>query len=112
MGEDLEIHKPLSLEDLEIRYQNIRKNNPKVKNCSVEYCPNPRDSTPLMGEDTCCAYHRLLFDFWCGDTPENVVVMTKYQRRESFDVWLASKSKELLDEIVLRMMSEPINWEC
>lgn len=56
----------ITLEDLEIRYRNIRKQNPRVRQCSVSGCKNPRDRVPLpifLGEDTCCAYHRLLFDF-------------------------------------------------
>ena len=103
---------PLSLEDLEIRYRNIRKSNPKIKNCSVKGCPNPRDSTPLLGKDTCCAYHRLLFDFWSSDVVPNILTLTKGQRREGFSSWLSATGQAELEKMVLRMMKEPINWEC
>jgi len=105
----------LTLKDFEIRYKNIRKQNPKVKQCSVNGCHNPRDSTPSFGESTCCAYHRLLFDFWSADVvPDKFHHYLKSQkgRRRAFTNWLNRVGKEVLDKIVLRMAHEPINWEC
>lgn len=106
----------VTLEDFEIRYRNIRNQNQKVKKCSVKGCNNPRDSTPLLGEDTCCAYHRLLFDFWmCDIAPirgHNVVLMSQKGRRRAFTNFLNRTGKEDLDRIVLEMAQEGINWEC
>ena len=101
----------VSLEDLEIRYKNIREQNPKVKKCSVKGCNNPRDSTPLLGGDTCCAYHRLLFDFWFCD-----VRVRNYKNREAqgkaFENWLKRIGKKTQNELALKMAQEPINWKC
>lgn len=98
--------------DFEIRYANIRKQNPKVKKCSVARCSNPRDSTPLLGEDSCCAYHRLLFDFWSADVAKDVLSMSKKGRRTAFTYWRTRTGKETLDRLVLQMAQEGINWEC
>lgn len=103
----------VTLEDFEIRYRNIRKQNPKVKKCSLKGCDNPRDSTPLLGEDTCCAYHRLLFDFWTCDVPHKPIFKYSQKgRRRAFTNFLNRTGKEDLDKIVLEMAQEPINWEC
>lgn len=106
----------VTLKDLEIRYENIRKQNPKVKKCSQRGCNNPRDSTPLLGEDTCCAYHRLLFDFWSSDVmnPDDFYHYFESQkgRRRAFTNWLNRIGKEKADEIVLRLAQYRINWEC
>jgi len=106
----------LTLADLEVRYQNIRKANPRVKKCTVKGCANPRDSTKFLGEDTCCAYHRLLFDFWSADvlTWEKVAHYWNSQkgRRRAFTNWLKKIGKEECDELVLKMASESINWMC
>lgn len=103
----------LTLKDLEIRYANIRKANPKIQKCSVKGCNNPRDSTKYLGRDTCCAYHRLLFDFWCCDIASiNILKMTQRGRRTAFTHWRKRMGKEELDKLVLRMACEPINWEC
>ena len=108
--------KKVTLEDFEIRYKNIRKNNPKVKKCTVKNCHNPRDSTPLLGEDTCCAYHRLLFDLWSIDIAHirghNILRMSQKGRRTAFTFWMNRTGKETLDKLVLRMAQEGINWEC
>ena len=108
--------KSITLEDFEIRYKNIRKQNPKVKKCTVAGCNNPRDSTPQLGEDTCCAYHRLLFDFWSSDIAlirgHNVLKMSQKGRRRAFTNWMNRTGKKGLDKIVLRMAQEGINWEC
>lgn len=108
--------KTITFEDFEIRYRNIRKQNPKVKNCSVKGCSNPRDSTPELGEDTCCAYHRLLFDIWAADIApirgHNVLNMSRKGKRRAFTNWRNRFNKEDLDKIVLRMAQEGINWEC
>jgi hypothetical protein len=110
----------LTLKDFEIRYINIRKAKPNVKNCSVKGCHNPRDSTEGMGEDTCCAYHRLLFDFWSVDVDPMMRDSDGFQkrltnqkaRRTAFTRWRNTTGKETCDNIVLRMALEPINWKC
>ena len=106
----------LTLDDFEIRYRNIRKANPNVKKCTTKGCPNPRDSTDLSGEDTSCAYHRLLFDLWmCDIAPirgHDVTSMTQKGRRRAFTNWQNRTGKEALDRIVLKMALEPINWKC
>jgi hypothetical protein len=108
---------PVTLADLEIRYANIRKQNPNVERCSIVHCQNPRDSTPLSGNDTCCAYHRLLFDYWsseCTDDFEqfNHYLSNRRARRSAFTKWRNKHSKEDLDAIVLKLANEGINWEC
>ena len=106
----------VTLADLEIRYANIRKNDPKRKRCTVTGCDNPRDSTPLLGADTSCAYHRLLFDFWSCDVmdPDKFDHYLKSQkgRRRAFSNWINRIGKEACDKIVLRLANERINWEC
>ncbi len=106
----------VTFKDFQIRYRNIRKQNPKVKTCSVRGCKNPRDSTPYLGEDTSCAYHRLLFDYWACEVmnPEDLWHYLESQkgRRRAFTNWRNRMGKADLDKIVLRMAQEGINWEC
>ena len=106
----------ITLKDFEVRYANIRRDKPNVKSCSVKGCKNPRDSTEGLGEDTCCAYHRLLFDFWsCEVAPirgHNILKMSQKGRRRTFTNWRNRTRKEDCDKIVLRMALEPINWKC
>jgi len=112
----LKTPRKLSLKDLEVRYENIRKSDPHCQKCSVRGCSNPRDSTPSLGQDTCCAYHRLLFDFWsCDIAPirgHDILAMTQRGRRTAFTHWRNRMGKAELDKLVLRLMTEPINWEC
>ena len=106
----------ITLKDFEIRYKNIRKQNPKVKKCSGRSCNNPRDSTPLLGEDTSCAYHRLLFDFWSSDVmdPDDFYHYLESQkgRRRAFTNWMKKLGKAQCNKLVLRLAQEGINWEC
>jgi len=106
---------PVTLKDLEIRYENIRKANPKVKLCSSKGCKNPVDTTEL-GEDTSCSYHRLLFDHWLYETmnPEKFhhYYTNQRARRSAFTRWQHKIGKEECDKIVLRLAQEPINWDC
>lgn len=112
-GEELKMKQKITLENFEVRYRNIRKQNPKVKKCSVHGCPNPRDSTPHLGEDTCCAYHRLLFDFWSSDVYRGEILsLSKEDRGHLFSDWMKKMGKNECDKIVLRMAQEQINWEC
>lgn len=108
--------KTISLKDFEIRYTNIRKQNPTVKKCSITGCNNPRDSTPLLGSDTSCAYHRLLFDYWACDVMDNDkfhhYLSSQKGRRRAFTNWRNRTAKADLDKIVLRLAQEGINWEC
>ena len=106
----------VTLEDLEIRYKNILKRNPRIKKCSQRGCKNPIDSTPFLGEDTSYAYHRLLFDFWACEVvePEKFYHYLESQkgRRRAFTNWRNRTGKADLDKIVLRLAQEGINWEC
>jgi len=109
----------LRLKDLDVRYRNIRKANPRVKKCSVKGCSNPRDSTELLGEDTCCAYHRLLFDYWSSDVRSNppwssssILQMSRKGRRRAFTNWMNKIGKKERDKIVLKLAQDPINWKC
>jgi len=105
----------VTLEDFEIRYKNILASDPKRKCCSSSGCNNPVDHT-MLGEDTSCAYHRLLFDFWSCD----VMNPDKFQhylgcqkgRRRAFTNWQKRIGKAECDKIVLRMALEGINWMC
>jgi len=106
----------ITLEDFEIRYKNIRKQNPKVKQCTMKDCHNPRDSTPLLGEDITCAYHRLLFDFWACEVMDNDkfhhYLTSQKGRRRAFTNWMNRIGKAECDKIVLRLAQQGINWEC
>jgi hypothetical protein len=107
----------ITLEDFEIRYQNLRKTSKrKLKQCTVAGCKNPRDLTPLSGYSNTCSYHRFLFDFWSCEVIHNEKLWYYMEhqkaRRRAFSIWLKKMGKEKLDEIVLNMAQEPINWEC
>ena len=108
--------KKVTLEDFEVRYQNIRKQNPKVKKCTVKGCPNPRDSTPFLGEDTSCAYHRLLFDFWASEIMDldklQHYLQSQKGRRRAFTNWMNKIGKAECDRIVWELSQDRINWEC
>jgi len=110
--------KRMTLTDFEIRYRNIRRDIPNVKKCSVKDCSNPRDFTELLGPDTCCAYHRLLFDFWSCDVYEDdpvrqrLLTMARATRRRLFSRWMNKTGKRELDKIILKLAQEPINWKC
>jgi len=105
----------VTFRDLELRYRNIREANPRTKKCSVKGCSNPRDSTELLGEDTCCAYHRLLFDYWSCDVAKDGIRMFKMARsvrRRLFSRWMRNMGKKECDKIVLKLAQDPINWKC
>lgn len=106
----------ITLEDLEVRYKNIREVNPKVKQCSIVGCNNPRDATEYLGEDTSCSYHRLLFDFWSCEVMDNdkfhYYLKNQRARRSAFTRWRNKIGKETCDKIVLKLAQEGINWIC
>ena len=112
----------VTLRDFEIRYCNIRRDIPGVKKCSVKGCKNPRDFTELLGPDTSCAYHRLLFDYWSADVVDldergnrlkpRILEMTRKGRRRAFTNWMNRTGRAELDNIVLKLAQDPINWEC
>jgi hypothetical protein len=113
--------KYITLKDFETRYSNIRKQNPKVKKCSVKGCPNPRDSTELLDGDTCCAYHRILFDIWACEYDEVLRdlkngwqkrITNQRARRWAFTRWRNQTGKETCDKLVLREAQSAINWVC
>jgi len=105
----------VTLEDLEIRYKNIRENYPKVKKCSIVGCDNPRDATQYLGEDTTCAYHRLLFDHWVTQVDSDKIwhyLENQRARRSAFTRWRNKIGKEACDKIVLFLAQQEINWVC
>ena len=103
----------VTLEDFEKRYANIRKQHPHIGQCNHEGCRNPPDTTPLLGLDSSCAYHRLLFDHWLYEKMDPVPEMeTVLLRREAFGKWADETDDARKDEIVLRSARDPINWEC
>jgi len=111
--------KHVTLKDFEIRYRNIRSLIPNIKKCSVKDCLNPRDFTPELGPDTCCAYHRLLFDYWSSDlrsdppwSSRSILQMSQKSRRRAFTNWMNKTGKRELDKIVLKLAQDPINWRC
>lgn len=106
----------VSLKDLEIRYKNLKESYPEIKQCSIIGCKNPRDITELLGKDTTCAYHRLLFDYWIMEIV-NPDIFDKYfnnqkARRSAFTRWRNKMGDDSCNEIVLRLAQEPINWKC
>lgn len=106
----------ITFKDFEKRYLNLRKIRPRIKNCTVAGCKNPRDVTEGMGEDTSCAYHRMLFDFWGMDLlPSKQLehyMKSQKGRRRAFSNWIRKTGKEECDKIVLKMAQEGINWVC
>jgi len=101
--------------DFEIRYKNILESNPKIKKCSIKGCNNPVDTT-MIGEDTSCAYHRLLFDFWSYEVMDSdkffYYLENQRARRSAFTRWRNKIGKEECDKIVLKLAQEGINWQC
>jgi len=105
----------INLEDFEIRYKNLREANPKFKKCSVVGCNNPRDITTHGGEDSSCAYHRLLFDAWSyGLDHDKAMYYFENQRarRSAFTKWRNRHGEKVCDEFVLKLAQEAINWAC
>jgi len=105
----------ITLEAFEIRYKNLREANPKFKKCSVVGCNNPRDITTHGGEDSSCAYHRLLFDAWSyGLDHDKAMYYFENQRarRSAFTKWRNRHGEKVCDEFVLKLAQEAINWAC
>ena len=101
--------------DFEVRYANLRRSHPKIRQCTIPGCKNPRDITEGLGEDTSCSYHRLLFDAWMyGLEGDKVTYYFHNQkaRRTAFTKWRNKLGKDACDKIVLRLAQEGINWVC
>lgn len=107
----------VTLKDFEIHYQKILEENPKARQCSVRGCSNPQDVT-ILGWDTCCAYHRLLFDYWTYEVMsrdfDQVMKYIRNQRarRIAFTRWRNKIGKAECDRIVLGLAQDAINWTC
>jgi len=109
------VNMSLTLADFEIRYKTLKEKYPDLPKCSVKGCNNPVDITEGLGQDSSCAYHRLLFDWWMGElTHEKIMYYFRNQRarRAAFTRWRNKLGKEACDKIVLKMAQEPINWKC
>lgn len=105
----------ITLEDFEIRYKNLREAHPNIGTCSVVGCNNPRETTPYGGEDSTCAYHRLLFDAWSyglDDDKRMYYWMKQQARRLAFTKWRNKLGEKTCDELVLKLAQEAINWAC
>lgn len=81
--------------------------------CTYEGCTLPRDHT-LMGWDTSCPYHRLLFDYWMYEVfgTEKVLELEREERRRLFREWVDSEGKKKCDKLVEEMSNDSINWKC
>lgn len=104
----------VTFDDFEVRYTNIRRDHPDIGRCSVVGCKNPRDIT-LMGVDSSCSYHRMLFDAWMyalDSDKANYYFKNQRARRTAFTKWRNKLGEEACDSIVLRLAQEPINWKC
>lgn len=105
----------ITLKDFDIRYKSILEEDSNRKRCSITGCSNPVDRT-LIGEDTTCAYHRLLFDWWIYEvlTHKQFIHYLKSQkgRRRAFTNWRNKLSNKEQDGIVLKMAQDAINWIC
>jgi len=104
----------ITLVDFFIRYDNIIKKHPSIGKCSVKGCNNPRDITE-MGEDSSCAYHRLLFDRWMYSLSSEKIdyyMSNQRARRAAFTRWRNKLGEKACDKIVLEMAQEGINWIC
>ena len=106
--------KTVTFSDFAIRYKNLKDQNPELGTCSVKGCNNPQDIT-MMGVDSSCSYHRMLFDWWFGVLDSEKIdyyFVNQRARRSAFTKWRNKLGKEACDKIVLKMAQEAINWEC
>lgn len=109
--------KKVTFKDFDVRYENLKKENPSLPNCSFEGCKNPVDIT-AMGMDSSCAYHRLLHDeFLYNGGGQEIHPMapkglSREEYRKKFKEWADKLGKKKCDAIVLKMAQEPLNWAC
>lgn len=105
--------KTITLKDLDIRCENLKKEYPENPTCSFTGgCDKPVDVTPGMGIDTSCPYHRLLFDYWMYEVLGEAPHPHKATRRRLFREWTEKIGKDECDRIVLEMANDGINWTC
>lgn len=83
----------------------------KAPECGYPGCNLPIDNT-MLGWDTSCPYHRLLFDYWLYNVVDDLNRYTKQGRRSAFTQWVNRIGKKRCDEIVDEFSKVPINWEC
>ena len=81
--------------------------------CGYEGCAFPIDHT-LMGWDTSCPYHRLLFDYWMYEVfgTEKILEIEREEKRRLFREWVSTSGKKECDRIVEEMSNDSINWKC
>lgn len=81
--------------------------------CTYEGCTLPRDHT-MMGWDTSCPYHRLLFDHWMYEVygTELILELEREEKRRLFREWVGKTGKKGCDSIVDEMSHVPLNWKC
>lgn len=80
---------------------------PKDPKCKM--CDNNVDRT-MMGKDTACVYHRMLWDSFMYDAMDKYRDIKKV--REEFVKWNNTLTKDKRDNIVADMAKSPLNWEC
>ena len=109
---NLELEKKYLINDLiKIRVHSLLKANPPIS--TYHDCNLPLDNT-MLGWDTSCPYHRLLFDHWLYEIvgPDINSYKTRQGKRSAFTQWVNRTGKEECDRIVDEMSNVPINWEC
>jgi len=81
--------------------------------CGFEGCTLPIDHT-MMGWDTSCPYHRLLFDYWMYEIrgTNHILDIKREEKRRLFREWVTLTGKDGCDKIVDEMSHVPLNWEC
>ena len=105
-----ELEKKYLINDLiKIRVHSLLKANPYE--CTYHDCNLPLDNT-MLGWDTSCPYHRLLFDHWLYEVTDINSYKTTQGKRSAFTQWVNQTGKEECDKIVDEMSKVPINWKC
>lgn len=94
------------LEAFEERNKILRKELPNLPDCKIEGCNNPVDVT-MMGQDTCCIYHRMLWDYYMYP---RVDTMNVEDIRKGFFEWLQETPKDELDKCAIYMGNDKLNW--
>lgn len=109
---NIELNKKYLINDLiKIRVHSLLK--AKAPECGYCDCNLPIDNT-MLGWDTSCPYHRLLFDYWLMEVIGNDInfYKTVQGKRSAFTQWVNRIGKENCDKIVNDMSEWPLNWEC
>jgi len=96
------------LQALKNRCKFLKNKFPDIKKCKM--CDNPVDIT-MLGFDTCCPYHRMLFDSYFYNAMDEFGGDIE-KVREEFDKWNKTLSGEQRNNIVAEMGKSSLNWMC